>query len=70
MRELRVQVGKGGLLVKLQYFWDSSKKTVNKNMRVLIQKKMVGGKRARERERDTRGKLIPVDPFGMPSFFL
>ncbi len=63
-------VGKGSLLGRcsvsgtyLQYYLTVK----GKKKRALIQKKVRG---ERGRERDVRVKLIPVDPFGMPSFFL
>ena len=62
--------------VEVQYFWDAPSILTNAEWKksALVQKKVGGekreGERERERERDVRVKLIPVDPFGMPSFFL
>lgn len=63
-RELRVQVGKGGLLVKLQYFWDSYKKQWTKTRECWSRKKWLeekGWGRERERERH-KGETDPCWP--------
>lgn len=68
-----VWVGRGSVFWGVQYFWDapsilSNEWIVNEKKKSTDPEKKVRGER--ERERDVRVKLIPVDPFGMPSFFL